>query len=33
MKEYNVKVIPNNQKAAGLESRVVRTYNGINKGM
>ena len=33
MKEYNVKVVPNNQKAAGLESRVVRTYNGINKGM
>ena len=33
MKDYNVKVIPNNQKAAGLESRVVRTYNGINKGM
>jgi phage-related protein len=33
MKEYNVKVIPNNQKAAGLESRVVRTYNGINRGM
>lgn len=33
MKEYNVKVVPRNQKAAGLENRVVRTYNGINRGM
>jgi len=33
MKNYNVKVLPNRQKAAGLESRVVRTYNGINRGM
>lgn len=33
MKDYNIKVVPNNQKAAGLESRVVRTYNGINRGM
>ena len=33
MKEYNVKVVPANQKQAGLETRIVRTYNGINKGM
>jgi hypothetical protein len=33
MKDYNIKVVPNNQKAAGLESRVIRTYNGINRGM
>jgi hypothetical protein len=33
MKEYNVKVVPANQKQAGLETRVVRTYNGINKGL
>lgn len=33
MKEYNMKVVPANQKQAGLESRVIRTYNGINRGM
>jgi hypothetical protein len=33
MKDYNIKVVPNNQKTAGLESRVVRTYNGLNRGM
>ena len=33
MNEYNVKVVPNKQKSAGLESRVIRSYNGINKGM
>jgi LPXTG-site transpeptidase (sortase) family protein len=33
MKEYNMKVVPANQKQAGLESRIVRTYNGINRGM
>ena len=33
MKEYNMKVVPRNQKAAGLENRVIRTYNGINRGM
>jgi hypothetical protein len=33
MKEYNLKVVPNSQKAAGLESRVIRSYNGINKGL
>jgi hypothetical protein len=33
MKEYNVKVVPANQKQAGLESRVVKSYNGINRGM
>jgi hypothetical protein len=33
MKEYNTKVLPRNQKAAGLENRVINTYNGINRGM
>jgi hypothetical protein len=33
MKDYNMKVVPANQKQAGLESRVIRTYNGINRGM
>jgi hypothetical protein len=33
MKEYNMKVVPANQKQAGLESRVIKTYNGINRGM
>jgi len=33
MKEYNVKVVPANQKQAGLESRVVKSYNGINRGL
>jgi hypothetical protein len=32
MKEYNLKVVPNNKKTAGLENRVIRSYNGINKG-
>jgi len=33
MKEYNVNVLPRNQKAAGLESRTFTTYNGINQGL
>jgi phage-related protein len=33
MKDYNMKVVPANQKQAGLESRVIKTYNGINRGM
>jgi len=33
MREYNVKVVPANQKQAGLESRVITTYNGLNRGM
>jgi hypothetical protein len=32
MKEYNVNVLPRQQKAAGVQSRVVRSYNGINQG-
>ena len=32
MSEYNVKVLPRKQKAAGLESRVISTYNGLNRG-
>jgi hypothetical protein len=33
MKEYNVNVLPKNQKAAGVQPRVVRSYNGINQGL
>jgi hypothetical protein len=32
MKEYNINVLPRQQKAAGVQSRVVRSYNGINQG-
>ena len=33
MKDYNVKVGPQNQKNAGLQSRTISTYNGINRGL
>jgi hypothetical protein len=33
MKTYNTKVLPRNQKAAGLENRVISTYNGLNRGL
>jgi hypothetical protein len=33
MKDYNMKVVPTSQKQAGLESRIIKTYNGINRGM
>ena len=33
MKKYNTTVLPRNKKAAGLESRVVNSYNGINRGL
>jgi hypothetical protein len=33
MKEYNVNVVPRNQKAAGLESRTFTSYSGINQGL
>lgn len=33
MKEYSINTLPKNQKAAGVEPRVVRTYNGINQVM
>jgi phage-related protein len=33
MKDYNTKVLPRNQKSAGLESRVINTYNGLNRGL
>jgi hypothetical protein len=32
MKDYNTTVLPRNQKAAGLESRVISTYSGLNRG-
>lgn len=32
MKEYNTRVLPRNQKAAGLQNRVISTYNGLNRG-
>lgn len=33
MKEYNVNVLPKNQKLAGLEQRRFTSYNGINQGL
>jgi TP901 family phage tail tape measure protein len=33
MKTYNMKVVPRNQKNAGVQSRTVSTYSGINRGM
>jgi hypothetical protein len=33
MKEYNIKIVPRNQKAAGLENRTISTYSGINRGI
>ena len=32
MKDYNVNVLPRQQKAAGLESRTFTSYNGIQGG-
>jgi len=32
MKDYNTTVLPRNQKAAGLENRVISTYSGLNRG-
>lgn len=33
MKSYNMKVVPRNQKNAGVQSRSISTYSGINRGM
>ena len=33
MKDYNINVSPQNQKAAGLQNRTISTYNGINRGL
>jgi hypothetical protein len=33
MKDYNVTVAPQNQKAAGLNSTTISTYSGINRGL
>jgi phage-related protein len=33
MKTYNTTVLPRNQKSAGLESRVINSYNGLNRGL
>lgn len=33
MEEYNINVLPKNQKLAGLEKRRFSTYNGINQGL
>jgi hypothetical protein len=33
MKDYNINVGPQNQKAAGLQNRTITTYNGINRGL
>jgi hypothetical protein len=32
MKDYNINVLPKQQKAAGLESRTFTSYNGIQGG-
>lgn len=33
MKDYNINVGPQNQKNAGLQSRTISTYNGLNRGL
>ena len=33
MKDYNVTVAPQNQKAAGLNNTTISTYSGINRGL
>lgn len=33
VKKYNMNILPRNQKAAGMENRVVTTYNGLSRGM
>lgn len=33
MKDYNINVGPQKQKAAGLQNRTITTYNGINRGL
>lgn len=33
LKKYNMNVLPRNQKAAGMENRVVTTYTGLSRGM
>lgn len=33
MKDYNINVSPQNQKAAGLQNRTITTYNGLNRGL
>jgi hypothetical protein len=33
MKDYNINVAPQNQKAAGLNNTTISTYRGINRGL
>jgi hypothetical protein len=33
LKQYNMNVLPNNQKSAGMENRVVKSYSGLARGM
>jgi hypothetical protein len=33
MKDYNVTIAPQNQKAAGLNNTTISTYSGINRGL
>jgi hypothetical protein len=33
VKQYNMTVLPRNQKNNGLENRVLTTYNGMSRGM
>ena len=33
IKQYNMNVLPNKQKSAGMENRVITTYSGLSRGM
>ena len=33
LKQYNMTVLPNNQKSAGMENRVVKSYSGLARGL
>jgi hypothetical protein len=33
MKDYNVKVVPQSQRASGMQNRSVSTYSGLNRGL
>lgn len=33
IKQYNMNVLPRNQKGAGLENRTIQSYNGLSRGM
>jgi hypothetical protein len=33
LKKYNMTVLPKNQKSAGMENRVITSYNGLSRGL